>query len=153
GSATLSSGAASITVANLQPGSHPITAIYGGTANFASSSSRLVTETVKRVTTWVEVTGPSAPLGPGQGATFTANVLAAGSDAGPLEGVVLFYDNIATTGVYGSISTEKVYLGQAAVFGGSASISTSSLGVGTHSVSAEYGRLPQVDLLRADRSI
>ena len=47
GSSTLSDGTATYTTSTLSVGSHSITAVYGGDANFAGTTSSVVTQTVK----------------------------------------------------------------------------------------------------------
>src|SRR5207302_3112689 len=49
GTGTLSGGAATFTTSGLGTGAHSITAIYGGDANFASSTSPVLMQTVNRV--------------------------------------------------------------------------------------------------------
>src|SRR5437016_14236730 len=50
GTGTLSAGTATFTTSTLAVGSHPITASYGGDANFSGSSSAVLTQTVNPVT-------------------------------------------------------------------------------------------------------
>jgi len=46
GTVALSSGQASLTTSSLTAGKHSITAVYGGNANFASSTSAVLTQNV-----------------------------------------------------------------------------------------------------------
>src|SRR5204863_86939 len=46
GTGTLSGGAATFTTSGLTGGTHSITAIYGGDANFAGSTSPILTQTI-----------------------------------------------------------------------------------------------------------
>jgi sugar lactone lactonase YvrE len=60
GTGTLSAGTASYTASSLASGSHSITAVYGGDANFATSStSAAITVTVAALDFTLTVTGPS----------------------------------------------------------------------------------------------
>src|SRR5205814_10249302 len=48
GTGTLSGGTATFTTSGLTAGTHSITAIYGGDANFAGSTSPVLTQTVNK---------------------------------------------------------------------------------------------------------
>jgi hypothetical protein len=48
GSASLSGGKARLTVSKLSMGNHPITATYGGDANFLGSTSAVLNQSVRR---------------------------------------------------------------------------------------------------------
>jgi hypothetical protein len=132
GSATLGSvrldttGAASLAGVVLSPGSHQLTAAWGGDSNVFATTSPPVTVTlplpVKGASTTVLATGaPSSVYG--EAVTFTATVN--GSGATPT-GTVTFMDG-----------TKR--LGTATLSGGSASLAYTALAVGGHSVTATYG--------------
>lgn len=81
GSATLSAGGvATYTAASLAPGSHSITASYGGTGNFSASVSTAVTIQVQSLT--VSASPTSLNIEPGSNATTTLSVASEGGLAG-----------------------------------------------------------------------
>jgi Big-like domain-containing protein len=122
GTVALSGGSASLTTATLSAGTHSITASYGGNTNFAGSTSPAVAQSVAQVTTTTSLTSSQNPSTFGQAVTLTATV---SPDSGPT-GNVQFFD--------GGTS-----LGTASLSGGVASMTTSTLTVGTHSITASYG--------------
>ena len=121
GSAALSGGAASLATATLATGPHSITASYGGDANYLSSVSTAVSQTVNRANTTTVVSSSANPATVGQSVTLTAQVSPSAAT-----GTVTFYD--------GGNS-----IGTAAVVAGKASLSTSALSAGAHSITAAYG--------------
>jgi sugar lactone lactonase YvrE len=75
GSATLNSdGMASLTLSTLSVGSHSITAVYGGDANFTGSASPAITETVQDFQLVISGGGASVTLQPGGMANFQFQV-------------------------------------------------------------------------------
>jgi hypothetical protein len=124
GSATLASGTASISTTSLAAGSRSITAAYDGSSNFAPSPSPVVNQVVNGTTT--TATSLRSSLNPstaGESVTFTATVTSA---SGAPTGTVIFYD--------GAIAE----IGDAALTGGIASLSSPSLSPGAHSITAAY---------------
>ncbi|MFN8630190.1 MAG: Ig-like domain repeat protein, partial [Chloroflexota bacterium] len=111
---------ASLTTSALAVGSHTITAVYSGDANYATSTGSL-TQQVDQVVSTVTLTSNNNPSIVGENVTFTATV--APADA---TGTVTF-----------SIDGTPV-LPAVALTAGSASISTSALSVGTHTIVASY---------------
>jgi uncharacterized protein (TIGR03437 family) len=126
GSATLSGGEASISTATLAVGTHSISAVYGGDSNYTGSTSSVVTEKVNPGlgTTSTVVVSSLNPSVVGQAVTFSAVIYP--SNSGTPTGAVTFKDGGATLGS-GSLSSDT------------ASFTTSSLAVGTHSITAVYG--------------
>ncbi len=123
GTAALSGGKATLAVSNLPVGALSITAAYGGSGNYLTSTSSALTQTVKAATT-VKLTSSSNPATAGSTVTFTAKVSAS---SGPTPtGTVTFKDGSTTLGT-GSLSS------------GTASLSTKTLAKGTHSITAAYG--------------
>ncbi len=113
-------------------GSHSITATYNGDSNFNASTSAALTQTVNQAATSTAVTSSANPSDYGQSVTFTATVgiTAPGSNAGgDPTGTVTFKDGATTIGT-GTLSTS----------GGvtTATFSTSSLAIGSHSITAVY---------------
>ena len=120
GTVALSGGTASFSTAALSVGSHNITAAYGGDSTHAGSTSSVLTETVSPIGTTTSLTSSRNPSTFGQVVTFTATVSPAGST-----GNVQFFDGGSS-------------LGSATVSGGTASLSTSALAVGSHNITATY---------------
>jgi parallel beta-helix repeat protein len=125
-----SSGAAVATVSTLIGGTYTITAVYGGSTEYAGSTSNAVVETVLGSETSTSLNASPNPATPGQSITFTAIVSGAQS-AGPLAGTVTFKDGATTLGT-GSVGTNGV-----------ATLSISSLLTGTHLITAAYGGSPE----------
>jgi len=126
GTAPLVSGQASINVSTLTVGGHTIEAIYHGGGGFATSGgdvSHTVNPGVSPTTTIL--TSSPDPSAFGQLVTFTATVSSPGGT--PAQGSVTFQEG--ATGLGGPVA-----LGS----GGQASITISSLTVGTHNVTAFY---------------
>jgi hypothetical protein len=122
GSATLNaSGVATFTTSSLAVGSHAMTAVYGGSANDEASSSAALNQVVAAAAAMVTLTGTPNPANSGQEVTLTATVALGGSPAG--SGQVVFADQFGT-------------LGSAAIAKGQAVLTTSSLAVGTHEMTA-----------------
>jgi Bacterial Ig-like domain (group 3)/Purple acid Phosphatase, N-terminal domain len=122
GTGTLSGGKATCTTKSLSVGSHPITASYGGDPNNDVSTSSVVVQVVNGLPKATVILSSSLnPSDFGQMVKFTATVSSSGAT-----GSVTFYD--------GSTS-----LGTATLSGGIAFVTTSSLTVGLHNITAVYG--------------
>ena len=74
GMGTISNGSAICTTSTLAVASHTITAVYGGDANFSSSTSAGVSQVVSQDATSTLVTSTVNPAVLGQSVTFTATV-------------------------------------------------------------------------------
>ena len=122
GTGTLSGTTATFSTSALGAGSHSITAVYGGDANNATSTSSALTQTVNQATTTTAVASNNNPSTYGQSITFTATISGGSSPTG----TVTFKDGGTT-------------LGTGTVSGGSATYSTAALGAGSHSITAVYG--------------
>ena len=120
GTVNIAGGSASLTVSSLAAGAHSITAAYGGSANYAASSSAPVAQTVNKAASSVTLASSANPSTVGLSVTFTAAVSPVSAT-----GTVQFLDGTAS-------------LGTATLSGGSASLTVSSLAVGAHSVTAAY---------------
>ena len=79
---TLVSGQVSYTNAALAVAAHLITAVYNGDANFNTSTSGAVTQTVNQAGTTTTVASSANPSVFGQAVTFTATVSAVAPGAG-----------------------------------------------------------------------
>jgi hypothetical protein len=121
GTVALSGGTASLTTATLVAGAHSITATYSGDASFNGSTSAAVTQTVNKITTATALTSSLDPSVFGQPVTFTATV---NPSSGPT-GMVQFFDG-------------PTPLGAVSLSGGTASLTTATLAVGSHFITAVY---------------
>jgi hypothetical protein len=119
GSATFSTGA-------LKVGEHSLTVEYGGNADFSKSTSAKVTANVDKASTTNKLASSLNPSTHGDKVTFTAKITPA--YGGSPSGTVTFKDGAATIGTAGLGATTH-----------SASFATSSLAVGTHHITADYG--------------
>ena len=115
-------GGPTLTISSLAAGSHSITAQYSGDANFAPSTSAVLTQYVLAPSTLILTSSPN-PAGLGQPVTFTATVMGTG---GSPTGSVTFYDGTTS-------------LGAVTLASGKATLLTSNLTIGTHSITAQYG--------------
>jgi large repetitive protein len=126
GSAALSGGSASFTTTSLAVGSHAVVAQYGGDGSFQASSASMG-QVVNRIASTLTLSVSPAQVSTGQSVTLTAKVGPA-----PASGVP------AATGQV-TFSAGGNALGSAAISGGTASITTTSLAAGTVQLSASYG--------------
>jgi hypothetical protein len=123
-SALDTAGKASFTT-SLGTGSYAMNARYTGDSNFKATLSTPFTQVVNGLTSNTSVTSSLNPAVGGQNVTFTVTVTGTG---GPLDGSVTLLDGSNT-------------LGSASVTGtgtATATISTSALSVGSHSITANY---------------
>ena len=126
GTTLIVGGVANFLSNGLTAGSHTITAQYSGDQDFNPTTSAALTQVVNKASTTVTVASLTNPTAFGQSATFTANVKAVAPGAGTPTGTVTFFDGanpIGTGNVNGS---------------GIAQVSTTTLTVGTHNITATY---------------
>jgi len=128
GSVPLSAGVAIFNTTALSVGGHSITASYGGDNQFGSSTSAAVTQVVNQAATTTALAVSSNPANFGQTVTLTATVTVGAPGTGTPTGTVNFLDGTTSTSLGTAVLNSA----------GSATISTSSLGTGSHSVSASY---------------
>jgi hypothetical protein len=123
GSISLSNGSASFSTADLGLGTHSITARYTGDNKLSPSVSLALVQTVNKPNTSVSLilTAGSNPSLVGDALTFTANVT-----PNSATGTVVFFDG--ATAISGDVT----------LVSGAASITTSSLSFGIHSITAQY---------------
>ena len=121
-------GTATFTTSALTTGSHSITAVYGGDANFFGSTSSALTQTVRVASTTTTLSSNENPAAPGQAVTFTAEV--DGAFGGAPTGAVTFYDGSTALGT-GTLSPGGN--------GSQATFTTSTLLAGVHTITAVYG--------------
>jgi hypothetical protein len=122
GTVNLSSGQAQLSTSTLSVATHSITAIYNGTSTFSTSTSATLSQAVKATTATTTTTLASSlnPSVSGQSVTFTSAVIPSTAT-----GTVTFYDN-------------GISIGSATLSNGTAKLSTTSLSVGTHPITAKY---------------
>jgi hypothetical protein len=120
----LSAGVATLTTASLSAGAHSISAVYSGDANYGGSTGSLA-QTVGQAGTITTISSSLNPSNFGQPVTFTATV---SSPAGIPTGAVQFQDGAGGANLGAPI----------ALSGGVATLTTSSLSVGTHNITAVY---------------
>jgi parallel beta-helix repeat protein len=119
-------GTASATISTLGAGTYPITAVYGGSTEYAGSTSNTVVEVVNGAPTTTVLTSSLNPSNFGQTVTFTATVTAPQSTTTPT-GTVTFLDGATSLGS-GTLSSSDI-----------AEFSTSSLAPGSHNITAVFG--------------
>ena len=117
-------GTATLTTSALSAGTHAITAEYGGTAAYATSSDDL-TQVVDLATTSTAVSSNVNPSSVGQSVTFTATVTSSGSPVAA--GTVQFSDGGTLLGSPVPVAAD-----------GTATLTTSALAVGAHTITAAY---------------
>jgi hypothetical protein len=120
------------TMSGLHPpvGAHAYSAVYSGEFDYAGSTSNTVNTTVGGIATTTSLGSSSNPSQFGAPVTFVATVMPA-SNAGPgPSGTVTFTDGASTLGSGPVTLTGTTY---------TASLSVSSLAVGSHSITATYG--------------
>lgn len=120
--AAVSGGIATFTTSSLAIGTHPVTAVYGGDSANLGSTSNQVNQVVNPVPTTTALVSSLNPSTFGQSVTFTATV----TGSSPT-GTVQFKDGATNLGPPATVSA------------GVATLTTSTLGVGTHPITAVYG--------------
>jgi Bacterial Ig-like domain (group 3)/Right handed beta helix region len=142
GSGTLSAGGkATLKTTAVLIGSQMITAVYGGDANFVTSTSAVLTQTLNQDATTIKLTSSDTPAVYGEPVTFTAKVKAAAPGSGTPTGAVTFFDGTTTLGtgtLSGGVATYtttafQLNLGKdqpiTAMYGGDANFTTSTSAV------------------------
>ena len=104
----------------LSVGNHFITAVYSGDTNYHGTTSSILTQTVNKISTTVNLISSSPYAALGQSVTFTATV-----NPSAATGTVTFKDGSNTLGT-GTVSSGVV------------TYSTSALTTGSHSITAAY---------------
>ncbi len=126
GTGTLAGGSASFVTTTLPVGSDSITAVYAGDANFVGATSTALTQVVSKAATSTVVVPSANPSTAGQSLTFTATVSVSAPGAGTPTGTVAFLDGTTSLGAPVQIAS------------GVATLATSTLAAGSHSVTASY---------------
>jgi hypothetical protein len=126
GTATLNaSGIATHTMSSLTVGAHSMTVTYAGDTNHAGSNSAALTQTVNKASTKTAVVSSHNPSTHGTAVTFTATVTPA--FGGTATGTVTFKNGTTVLGTGAVNASNK------------ATFTTSTLAVGTHSITGTYG--------------
>jgi hypothetical protein len=127
GSGNLSGGQATLSMSTLSVGTHSITAAYQGNGQYSGSTSAAVMQTVNAavIGTSTSLTPSVNPSSYGQSVLFTATVSPA-SGSGTPAGTVTFLDGTTALGS-SALNTSGI-----------ATLSTSNLSVGGHSITARY---------------
>ena len=119
GTNPVSSGVAALATSSLSAGSHALTAVYNGDANFAPSTSAVVTLNIGGIVTPVLTVVPTSSV-LGQSVILTVNVTPISAT-----GDITFYDG-------------SVFLDETALVNGQATFTTSLLAAGIHSLVARF---------------
>jgi len=127
GTATLNaSGVATFSISTLAGGAHSLTAAYGGSDNFAASTSAAVIQNVRDSASTTSITSSPNPQKRRQPLTFTATVRPVAPAVATPTGTVTFRDGATVLG------TATVNAAGVATF------STTRLEAGTHPITATY---------------
>lgn len=119
-------GLATLTISTLVVGTHPLSAVYAGDTNYATSTSSALSQVVNRATTTTLLASSSNPSLVDTSVTFTATVAATAPGAGARTGTVAFKEGATTLGT-ASLDVSGV-----------ATFATSALSSGNHAIAAEY---------------
>jgi len=135
GTGTLKGGSATFTISTLTTGgSDSISAVYGGDANFAGSTSKAVAQVVDAASTTTTLVSSQNPANVGASITFTATVTPEFSGAA-VTGRVSFYNGtkklagVLLSGGVGSYTTTRLAAGNNSItasFNGTGSFNTST---------------------------
>ena len=117
---------ATLTTSTLAVGAHPITAVYGGDAGFATSKSPVLTETIGKAATKTTLVSSGTPVVHGVPVTFTATVTVVAPGAGTPTGTVTFLDGATPLG---TVALDAM---------GQASLTTSALVAGARAITVRY---------------
>jgi hypothetical protein len=127
GSGTLNgSGVATYSTATLTTGSHSITAVYAGDSQNNAATSPALSQSVRQPTTTVLASSLNPAIA-AAAVTFTATVTGPNGSLVKPGGTVTFFDGATSLGV-GSLNAAGV-----------ATLTTSGLNGGQHSITADYG--------------
>ena len=121
---SLINGKADLPATTLSVGLHTITAAYNGDANDTASTSPIFNQNVNPAGSSVILSNPNNPSTVGQAVTFTATVTPSSAT-----GTVQFNDG-------------TTILGTPTIAGGQATLTVSTLAVGSHSITAAYSGDP-----------
>ena len=120
------SGVATLTTSALSVATHSITAVYGGSANYATSTSSTLSQVVGKAATTLGLASSDASSVYGQSVTFTATVSVTAPGGGTATGSVQFRVDGLDLGAPVPLA------------GGRATLATSALGAGSHEMTAAF---------------
>ncbi len=118
-------GSAAATVSTLGAGTYKITAVYNGSTEYAASTSNVIVLVVNAAPTAITLSAQPSPVYLGLPVTFQVGVAGIPTPSPVATGTIQIFD--------GAVS-----LGTAPLTGGKATFSTSSLAVGSHTITAVY---------------
>src|SRR5262249_44286679 len=98
GTATLAGGTASFSISTLAGGAHSLTAVYGGSDDFARSTSAAVTQNVRSRSSATTMTANPPTVRRGRDVALTATVTAVGLPVATPTGTVTFFDGTTSLG-------------------------------------------------------
>jgi hypothetical protein len=124
GSGGLSGNTAAISTTTLAIGSHSITATYGGSTHYSTSTSSAITQQITQVPTGLTFNMSPNPSNYGSNVTIGISVTAS--------------NGTTPTGSVSVVANSSTSLGTPALSGGTASVNTSSLPVGANSITVSY---------------
>ena len=131
GTGTLNgSGQATFSTSALTAGAHGINVVYAGDANFQTSTSPSITQTVNAASTSTGLVSSVNPTVFGQSTTLSATVTAVAPGAGTPTGTVTFYDGASALGSGALNGSGVATLATAAIVAGSRSLTASYAGDG-----------------------
>lgn len=113
GTGTVAAGSATYVATFGTVGSHSLTAVYGGDANNATSTSAALSETVSAATSTTLLTTSANPVAVGQAVTLIGTV----TGSGPT-GTVTFFDGAATLGTGTLSAGQATYIATFGATGG-----------------------------------
>jgi hypothetical protein len=116
------SGVATLTLANLNADPYQLTAVYKGDANDLGSTSAVLNQVVTQATSTATLSSSPNPATQGQAVTFTAKITS---------------PTVTPTGPV-TFTAGKAVLGTAQLSGGKAKFTTSTLALGSTTVTATY---------------
>ncbi|WP_263357652.1 Ig-like domain repeat protein, partial [Acidicapsa ligni] len=119
GTGTISGTTATVTLSTLTPGVHAITAGWAGSTTYAQITSNAITQVVNKATPTLTLSTSGTPSSFNGSVTFTATI------SGGATGAVRFYDAGTT-------------IGSGHINGSVATLTMSTLAVGTHSITASW---------------
>lgn len=125
GNGTLSNGIATLSTTALITGSNSLTVVYSGDGTYSTSTSTAITQNVAQASTSTSLTTAPNPSASGAGVTLTATVAAVSPGAGSPTGNVQFFAGTTS-------------LGTTSLTNGVATLTVSSLSLGTSSITATY---------------
>jgi sugar lactone lactonase YvrE len=120
GSAPLSGGTATLNAGSLTVGVHSITCVYSGDAAYVGSTSSVFTETIAKGVPSLSLSSSPNPSSTGQSVSITVQMSQTSAT-----GTIQFLDNGTALGTVNAVNGTAVY-------------TTTSLALGSHSLSANY---------------